>query len=133
MLTAQGLLASIVEGEARAGDAFFDGVTLGSKRRLGLGTLLFGARARVMRGLLARADAASFLRGLLIGSEIVDALAIHPQLAGARLPLIGSGPVCQLYAAALERIGIGSWFVDSRAACVAGFTALHLLQEGGTA
>lgn len=124
-LTAAGLLASIVEGEAQAGAAFFDGVRLGSERRLGLSTLLFGARARVIRGALARAEAASFLRGLLIGSEIADALAIHPGLAGARLPLIGNGPLCRLYAAALERMGMQAWYVDSRAACVAGFSALH--------
>jgi len=124
-LTSSGLLASIVEGEAQAGEAFLEGVRLGSERALGLGTLLFGARARVIRGQLARADAASFLRGLLIGSEIADALAIHPALAGARLPLIGSGPVCRLYAAALEAMGMRGFFVDSREACLRGFGALH--------
>lgn len=128
-LTSSGLLASIVEGEARAGDAFFEGVALGSERKLGLTTLLFGARARVIRETLPRAESASFLRGLLIGSEIADALAIHPGLAGARLPLIGNGPLCQLYAAALESMGMGSWYVDSRAACVAGFKALHALRD----
>ncbi|VXC61984.1 2-dehydro-3-deoxygalactonokinase [Massilia sp. 9I] len=125
-LTSSGLLASIVEGEAQAGDAFFEGVRLGGERALGLGTLLFGARARVIRGQLARSDAASFLRGLLIGAEIADALAIHPALAGARLPLIGSGPVCRLYAAALEAVGVQGCFVDSREACLRGFSAVHL-------
>lgn len=130
-LTSAGLLASIVEGEAHAGDAFFEGVALGSERRLGLGTLLFGARARVLRDALAKTEAASFLRGLLIGSEIADALAIHPGIAGGRMPLIGNGPLCQLYAAALERMGMGSWYVDSRAACTTGFAALHRHVEGG--
>jgi len=124
-LTSAGLLASIVEGEACAGEAFFEGVRLGGERALGLGTLLFGARARVIRGQLARRDAASFIRGLLIGSEVADALAIHPGLSGASLPLIGSGAVCELYAAALGRLGIEGRFVDSRAACLRGFTALH--------
>ena len=124
-LTAAGLLASIVEGEATLGEAFYDGVRLGSERQLGLGTLLFGARARVIRGALKRSESASFIRGLLIGSEIADALAIHPDLAGATIPLIGSGPVCELYAGALKWLGMNSWFVDSRAACLAGFGALH--------
>ena len=124
-LTGAGLLASIVDGEAVLGEAFFEGVRLGSERRLGLGTLLFGARARVIRGVLQRTESASFIRGLLIGSELADALAIHPGLAGAPIPLIGSGPLCQLYAGALERLGMRSWFVDSRAACLAGFSALH--------
>lgn len=127
-LTSAGLLASIVEGEAQAGGAFLEGVRLGSARQLGLGTLLFGARARVIRGALPRTESASFLRGLLIGSEIADALAIHPGLAAAQIPLIGNGPLCQLYAAALESMQVGSWYVDSRAACVAGFTALHRLE-----
>lgn len=124
-LTSAGLLASIVEGEARVGEAFFDGVRLGGERALGLGTLLFGARARVIRGQLARHDAASFIRGLLIGSEVADALAIHPGLHGASLPLIGSGPVCELYAAALGKLGIEGRFVDSRVACLRGFVSLH--------
>ena len=124
-LTAAGLLASIVEGEAHACAAFFDGVRLGADRSLGLGTLLFGARARVIRGDLARADAASFIRGLLIGSELADAVAIHPALAGAPIPLIGSSAVCRLYASALESMGMQSWCVDSHAACLQGFTALH--------
>lgn len=124
-LTSAGLLASIMEGEAELSEAFFEGVRLGNERQLGLGTLLFGARARVIRGALQRSEAASFIRGLLIGSEIADALAIHPDLKGATIPLIGIGPLCQLYAAALERLGMNSWFVDSRLACLAGFGALH--------
>ena len=128
-LTSSGLLASIVEGEAHAGEAFYEGVRLGSERALGLGTLLFGARARVIRGQLARSEASSFIRGLLIGSEIADALAMHPGLKDASVPLIGSGPVCQLYAAALERLGVRSSFVDSRVACLMGFSALHRAVE----
>ncbi len=124
-LTSAGLLASITEGEAHCGDAFFDGAQLGSEGRLGLGTLLFGARARVIRGALQRSESASFIRGLLIGAEIADALAIHPGLAGASIPLIGNGPLCELYSGALERLGMRSWYVDSRQACLAGFGVLH--------
>lgn len=124
-LTAAGLLASIVEGEAGLNDAFQDGVRLGRERQLGLGTLLFGARAKVIRGELLRRDAASYIRGLLIGSEIADALAMYPHLQGATIPLIGNGPLCALYAGALEAMGIQSHFVVSKDACLAGFRALH--------
>jgi 2-dehydro-3-deoxygalactonokinase len=124
-LTAQGLLASIIAGEATDGAAFLDGVATGQARRLGLSTLLFGARARVIRGALGRADASSYIRGLLIGSEIADALAAYPDLAQANLPLIGSGPLSRLYAAALAANGIGSRIIDSREACRRGFRALH--------
>lgn len=124
-LTAGGLLASIVEGDAVDGPAFHEGVLAGRERKLGLGTLLFGARARVMRGRLARQDAASYLRGLLIGSEISDALHVHGGMAEVCVPLVGSGPVCRLYASALAAAGVETRFVDSRDACIAGFMALH--------
>jgi 2-dehydro-3-deoxygalactonokinase len=90
-----------------------------------LATLLFGARARVMRGQLERKDAASYLRGLLIGSEIADALAIHPDLGAAPVPLIGNGPLCALYAGALASVGAEGRLIDSREACVHGFLALN--------
>lgn len=124
-LTAQGLLASIIDGDAAEGAAFRDGVATGKARKLGLSTLLFGARARVIRGALGRPDASSYIRGLLIGSEIADALAAYPQLARASVPLIGSGPQSRLYAAALAANGIGSRIIDSREACQRGFRALH--------
>ena len=124
-LTAQGLLASIIDGEASDGAAFREGVAAGQARKLGLSTLLFGARARVIRGALRRPDASSYIRGLLIGSEIADALAAYPELARANVPLIGSGPPSRLYAAALAANGIGSRIIDSRDACLRGFRVLH--------
>jgi len=124
-LTTAGLLSSIVDGPAVAGPAFLEGVATGRRRQLGLATSLFGARARVMQGLLDKADAASYLRGLLIGAEISDALAVLPDLGAAPVPLVGNGPLCQLYAAALRAEGMDSQFVDSRSACVSGFLHLH--------
>lgn len=124
-LTAQGLLASIVDGEAADGAAFREGVATGAARKLGLSTLLFGARARVVRGALARSDAGSYIRGLLIGSEIADALAAYPDLAAANVPLIGSGLPSRLYSAALAANAIGSRIIDSREACLRGFRTLH--------
>jgi len=124
-LTAAGLLASIVDGPASDGPAFQEGVATGRKRQLGLATTLFGARARVMQARLSRTDAASYLRGLLIGAEIADALAIHPGLQRAPVPLVGSGPLCRLYASALEGAGITGIAIESGEACVSGFAKLH--------
>jgi 2-dehydro-3-deoxygalactonokinase len=128
-LTAAGLLASIVEGEATDGPAFRAGVSVGRQRKLGLASALFGARAAVMQRQLQRADAASYLRGLLIGSELADALAIHPDLRGACVPLLGNGALCRLYASALAAEGIDSTLVDARAACARGFAQLRSLRE----
>lgn len=124
-LTSKGLLASIVEGEAADGAVLLEGVAAGRARQLGLGTLLFGARAQVVRGALAKADAASYIRGLLIGSEIADALTVYPTLRDGIVPLIGNGALCRLYASALGAAGVRSETIDSRAACLRGFRALH--------
>lgn len=124
-LTTQGLLASIVAGQASDGEAFRDAVAQGRAHRLGLGTALFGVRARVIRGELARADAASTLRGLLIGADIADAEALFPDIAAGRVPLVGNGALCALYAAALAVCGMESRVLDADRAAVAGFAAIH--------
>ena len=123
-LTAAGLLKSIVEGEAREGVVFARAVRTGFERGLGLAALLFGARARVIRGDLDRTDAASHLRGLLIGAEIADALSLFPQLARGMTPLIGSSAVGRLYHAALAELGFASRAIDSRLVACRGFLAL---------
>ncbi len=124
-LTAAGLLASVVEGEAQDGAAFLDGIRAARERRLSLGTLLFGARARVMQGDLPKSETASYLRGLLIGAEIGDALELYPKLAEQPVPLVGNAALCALYASGLAASGIASEIVGSRRACLAGFRALH--------
>lgn len=123
-LTAAGLLASIVEGPGSDGKAFRDGVRTSASRTLGLGALLFGARARVIRGMLPKADASAYLRGLVIGSEIADALALFPQPGGRAIPLVGSTAVCALYAAALDELGIASHTVASADAIARGFVEI---------
>lgn len=128
-LTAQGLLAAIIEGEAADGTAFLEGVATAQARKLGLGTLLFGARARVVRGALRRSDASSYIRGLLIGAEIADALTAYPGLAREKVPLTGSGPLSRLYASALAANGIESQIIESREACVRGFRVLHQMRH----
>lgn len=129
-LTAKGLLASIVAGEAADGAEFLRGVSAGLARRLSLGTLLFGARAQVVRGTLAKSDAASYLRGLLIGSEIADALSLYPMLGGSVIPLVGNPALCRLYASALQAVGVSSESIESREACLRGFRALHEMRHG---
>ncbi len=129
-LTAKGLLASIVDGEAMDGTVFLQGVAAGRARQLGLGTLLFGARAQVVRGALAKTDAASYIRGLLIGSEIADALAVYPTVRAGVVPLIGNSALSRLYASALDAAGVRSEAIDSRAACLRGFHALHEMRRG---
>nr|WP_063572984.1 2-dehydro-3-deoxygalactonokinase [Luteibacter rhizovicinus] len=129
-LTAAGMLASIVAAPAASGTAFAAGTTAGAGRSLGLGTQLFGVRARVIRNDLPREDAASYLRGLLIGAEIADAMALYPIRGDQVVTLIGAAPVCALYAEALARLEIRSVTVDAGDATAQGFAAIHAATAG---
>lgn len=134
-LAGGGLLASVLEGPGAVGPAFLEGVRIGAKGALGLGALLFGVRARVIRGVLARADSSSYLRGVLVGAEIKDAMGLFPALGGGAagagqrpaLPVVGSGPVTVMYQAALDELGISSRAVASADAVVQGFSAIHAM------
>lgn len=131
-LTGQGLFASTIEGEAQAGERFREGLAHAFERDLGLATLLFGARARVMRGGLEKRDAASYLRGLLVGAELKDAARLLSLSDVDAVAIVGNAPLCALYADALEWLGLRSRSVPSRDACVAGFRALHAAVAGPT-
>lgn len=128
-LTGAGLLASIIQGEASDGAPFLAGVAQGRSRQLGLGTLLFGVRAAVIRGDLSRSDAASRIRGLLIGAEIADAATMYGAPGRQPVPLIGNSALCRLYASALASAGIETVIVDAKTCCVAGFRAFHAACE----
>lgn len=122
-LTAAGLLASVVDGPAHDGAAFVAGVQA-AQHGTGLGTLLFGARARVIRGDLPRQDGAAYLRGLLIGAELADVERCWGKTLQA-VPLVGAAPVCALYARALQVLGGAGIPVASQQASTRGFLALH--------
>lgn len=124
-LIAQGLLSSVTSTEVVDGEAFLEGVEEGRCGRLSLGTTLFGVRARVMRGHLAVGEASSYLRGLLIGSELADAQRLFPHFERASIAVIGDGSPADLYGVALRHMGAQSTMVDPHAACLAGFVALH--------
>jgi len=124
-LTAAGLLASVVDGPAVDGDAFHAGLKAGHDSGLGLGTLLFGARARVIRQDLPRREGASYLRGLLIGAELADVARLWPGALAGTLPLVGAAPVCALYAAGVAALGGQARQILSHDAVTRGFAALH--------
>lgn len=125
-LTSQGLLASITEGSGAVGAAFDGGCDRARSSGLNLGSLLFETRARAVRAGLGKEDAASHLRGLLIGGEIADALRLYPALAGAHVTLIGNPGLSAMFARALAAIRIAAEIVDSEPCCIAGYRALAL-------
>ena len=123
-LTSQGLLSSITAGSGAAGVAFDRGCDRARLSGLNLGSLLFETRARAVRAGLGNEDAASHLRGLLIGGEIADALRLYPALAGAKVTLIGNAGLSALFARALASLEIGAEIVESETCCLAGYRAL---------
>lgn len=123
-MTREGLLASITDGQCAAGPEFFKGVERGYRSGLSLGTLLFSARALVVRDTLARTDSGSYLRGLLIGTEIRDAIALYPALLNSAVTLVGSAASCAFYQEALKLAGVNASFIDARDAALAGYTAI---------
>ena len=119
-LRRHGILAEMLGSEAAPGEAFSAGV----QRGLGTPPLtaeLFSVRARVLLGDLDRGDAASFVSGLLIGTDIAVGLSLG---AGGGLLIMGEPELTNLYAAAARDAGRQSRQIEGRAAFLAGATAL---------
>jgi len=80
---------------------------------------LFRLRAAQLLGFEQRADGAARLSGLLIGTELADALRRHESLQSGPLRsvrLIGAGSLGRLYEAALAAQGLDVTAVDAEQA-----------------
>jgi 2-dehydro-3-deoxygalactonokinase len=110
------LIGEVMEPHAQSGPAFQDGVRDGANGDLL--TLLFGCRAAVMMGRLSRADCASRLSGLMIGSEISAHIGAKP------VHLIATEPLGSLYKEAIETLGGTALIADCISAFIAGTTAI---------
>ena len=98
------ILGRAAAGSGPGGDgdaAFLRGVDA-AREADGIAPLLFSARALVLTGGIAPADALDYLSGLLISDELRSALA---EPGGAPL-LIGEPALCARYARALARFGV---------------------------
>ena len=106
-------------GEGAQG-AFLEGVDLAMRRRPLLDAI-FEVRSRGLAGVLLDRDAASFLSGILIGSDVLA----HAAERDDEVALIGRPDLCTLYAAALEQAGRKARTIDGAAAFVAGMIAVR--------
>ena len=120
MLRSNSVLSSFIGGSVSSGPAFQAGVARGAEGELA--TALFGIRAAHVLGELAEADAPSFASGVLIGSDVAPRLASHP---GTPVHVLAGAELGSLYRAAIGALGGDALLVDSRAAFVAGVTALQ--------
>ena len=111
-----------VQGAAGEGThaAFLEGVGLAMRRRPLLDAI-FEVRSRVLAGVLDGCDAASFLSGVLIGSDVLA----HSAQREDEVALIGRPDLCTLYAAAFEHAGRKARSIDGAAAFVAGMIAIR--------
>lgn len=116
VLKEHSILSDLLGGEARPGAAFAHGVRRGASGP-GLGASLFEARARFLLGRLERADAASFVSGLLIGEDARLGLS---QMDGLPVTVMGRPELTALYSAALRELGVECQEVDGERAFLAG-------------
>jgi 2-dehydro-3-deoxygalactonokinase len=96
------------------GAPFYDGLATAREAPSGLTASLFRLRAAQLLGFEQRADGAARLSGLLIGSEIVDAM---QRFGNAReLRLMAAGGLGALYQVALEAFGFDVTVIDAEQA-----------------
>ncbi len=118
LLRDHALIGREMVGEPGDDAAFLDGVAASARGDL-LGEL-FGVRPASLLALRAQTDAASFVSGLLIGTDCRAHV-----LDGETVYLLADGTIGALYARAIAAIGANAHRVDSHAAFVAGITRIH--------
>ncbi|MFZ4688549.1 MAG: 2-dehydro-3-deoxygalactonokinase [Polymorphobacter sp.] len=119
-LKARSILSDLLDHDPACDTAFADGVDH-SLESPDLTAELFGARARVLTGMMTPADAASRISGLLIGADVRTGLG---RGRADVVPLIGAPALCERFALALRRAGRESIVIDGEAAFVAGARAI---------
>jgi 2-dehydro-3-deoxygalactonokinase len=114
-------------GSADAGVAFEQGLAQFNRfPRAQLLHQLFECRSRRLSGELAATDAAGYLSGLLIASDISGALALLSGAMGdGTVQLIGSPDLTRLYAAGLSSQNCETTQIDGAAASPAGLALVH--------
>ncbi len=87
---------------------------------------LFECRSRMLNGELGARNAASFLSGLLIASDVSGALQVFADSpTKTPLRLIGEPRLTQLYATAFQHQSCGAQQLDGAAASLAGLNRAH--------
>jgi 2-dehydro-3-deoxygalactonokinase len=119
-LAERSVLAPLMAAEPSEGAAFRAGVKRGAEGG-GLARLLFAARSNVPAGRMRAGDAASFLWGVVIGSDARENLPLAP---GATCLVAGAPMVAPLFAAAIRQLGGAAELGDSEELTAAGFLRL---------
>jgi 2-dehydro-3-deoxygalactonokinase len=107
-----------------------DGFALGldfakANREADLLHLLFSARARVVTGEMAKSEAASYLSGLVVGTDVATSVALFGLSSGATVHLVCTPALAALYDKALAQYGLKSAVIDGDAAAIAGLAHIY--------
>ena len=119
-LAHKSILSDLLKGDAPVDDSFMAGVDH-ALANTDLTAELFTARARVVLGQAAAAHAASYVSGLLIGSDVKTGLG---RLRADVVPVLGAPALTARFAAALTRAGRAAVEHDGDAAFIAGMIAI---------
>jgi 2-dehydro-3-deoxygalactonokinase len=116
LLKEHSILSELLDSEAKTGPAFCEGVRRGLSGA-GVTAELFEARARFLLDRLERADAGSFVSGLLIGEDVRVGITEKREL---KIIVMGRPELTELYAAALKEAGVAGDEIDGEGAFIAG-------------
>jgi 2-dehydro-3-deoxygalactonokinase len=113
LLRQSGTLAQLMMGDTEDADAFTRGV-----RATGEGAELlnrvFSARSLALFGRLDGRSLASYLSGMLVGTEMRDALAVWPDVKDHGVTCIGSPAMLSRYGACASLLGLTLHGIDSK-------------------
>jgi 2-dehydro-3-deoxygalactonokinase len=99
-----------------------------AKQKADLLHLLFSARSRVVTGEMAKADAASYLSGLVLGKDVATALSLFAPAhfeTDRPVQLICTPLLAALYGKALAAYDVKSTTIDGDRAALAGLVHAH--------
>lgn len=122
LLQSSSVLAEMLDGTVEDGRAFRCGLARGSGAT-DLPVALFRARAAVLLGSMERAEAASFVSGILIGADVGG----RDGIKGEEVYLLASGPLASLYETAIGLAGGHVTVIDSYAAFAGGIHQIRML------
>lgn len=122
LLSKSGTLAQVLAAAGEDPDGFARGVAAAADAQLL--NRLFSVRTLGLFDRLSGSALRSYLSGLLVGTEIRDALAVWPHAATAGVTCIGSAAMIARYQAAASRLGLVLDGIDSGSILPA---ALHWL------
>jgi len=107
VLSEHSILGRLMAGERDDANAFRRGLAYARGRGGGLLKRLFSARTLCLFGELPEREVASYLSGLLIGTELREALdSLEQPASGQEITVVGGADLCGRYLAAIEDAGL---------------------------